>query len=126
MKDYVLLKSETLKPQLIAGQESVTPDIKIMPSTKISNTVTQCIQRLQNHQRIVLFGKGSAINKTISIAELVKRNSGLGEVGQVTDIGSVRTVDVWKSTLDPPLDDVCVDRNLPFIQIVLTVTTHTS
>lgn len=45
---------------------------------------------------MVLFGKGNAMNKVVSVVEIVKRKCPKNIV-QETDIDSIKTIDTWKS-----------------------------
>ncbi|KAJ3069475.1 Ribonuclease P protein subunit p25 [Quaeritorhiza haematococci] len=95
---------------------------------------------------IKLFAKGTAINKAVTVAEIVKRRTGNSSttststssqktqsqpqshdaysipLSQNTSIFSLKSIDVWEPVPGEQLDTLEVVRYLPGIQIELTPT----
>ena len=66
---------------------------------------------------ISLTGKGKAVGKTVSVAEIIKRKSpGLHQLNQLTE---EETVDKWKAK-DGKLDTMEIVRYLPVMKITLS------
>lgn len=74
---------------------------------------------------IILKAMGRAINKTVTIAEIIKRR--IQGLHQITQIDSTDITDVWEP-LEQGLDRVVTTRHVSSIQIILSTkqldTTH--
>jgi len=94
-------------------------ELRITTQGKIKTYVSQGMGLLQDRKfsSIVLTGQGKAINKTVSVTEIIKRRLD-GALHQYTQIGSVKAKDVWEPT-QQDLDKLIVTRHLPFITIHL-------
>ncbi|KAI9139253.1 DNA/RNA-binding protein alba-like protein [Paraphysoderma sedebokerense] len=86
-------------PKSEESEESFTSmpaDIKVNANGKIRNYVSAAIRLLQekSYNQITIIGIGKSINKTVSVAEIVKRRMN-GSLHQYTEIGSRDERDVW-------------------------------
>ncbi|KAL1920994.1 uncharacterized protein VTP21DRAFT_11629 [Calcarisporiella thermophila] len=97
-------------------------EIHITTQGKVRNYISYGLDLLQEkkHTHLILSGKGKAINKTVTVTEIIKRRME-GTLHQYTQIGSVNATDVWEP-LEQNLDKVKVTRHLPVITIYLSTT----
>lgn len=71
----------------------------------------------KGHHSVVLKGMGRAINKTVSLAEILKRR--IGGLHQVTEIGSVDITDTWEPK-EEGLDTLELTRHVSVITVTLS------
>jgi DNA-binding protein len=69
----------------------------------------------QKESQIVVSGVGMAVNKTVSVAEIIKRQY---KLKLETTIFDVAEIDLWNS-IDGTLDPLEVTRHLPGIKFVI-------
>ncbi|KAJ3128266.1 hypothetical protein HK098_004841 [Nowakowskiella sp. JEL0407] len=103
-------------------EEIVLPhELVIATQGKIKNYVSRISDHFKSetlrNNELVISGKGRAINKTVSVAEIVKRNFN-GQITQETEITSVQAIDTW-DPIEENLDKIKVIRHLPKIIIRL-------
>ena len=75
-----------------------------------------CFQE-KGHDGVTLKGMGRAINKTVTIAEIIKRR--IPKLHQLTEIGSVNITDTWEP-LEEGLNTLETTRHVSVISIVLS------
>ncbi|RUP11971.1 hypothetical protein BC936DRAFT_139906 [Jimgerdemannia flammicorona] len=100
-------------------------EIRVTTQGKIKTYVSHGLALLQasliyqdsRFHSIVLTGQGKAINKTVSVTEIIKRRLD-GSLHQYTQVGNVKATDVWES-VQRDLDKLVVTRHLPVITIHL-------
>merc|ERR1712142_775257 len=88
------------------GEVSVSSDIKKSKSTK------------QSFKQIIWEGRGDAVQKTITCAEIMKKKFG-HSLHQITRVATMTIVETWNPRIDG-LDAIRVKRHLPFIKILLS------
>lgn len=94
--------------------------IFVSQGCKMRSVIPYCLKMLTNNNRIVLNGMGAQINKTISVAEIVKRKH--RDVSQETELSYTEFEDRWEPKDESKgLDSLCVTRNVPTITIVLSL-----
>ena len=71
----------------------------------------------KGHDGVTLKGMGRAINKTVTIAEIIKRR--IPKLHQLTEIGSVNITDTWEP-LEEGLNTLETIRHVSVISIVLS------
>lgn len=71
----------------------------------------------KGHDGVTLKGMGRAINKTVTIAEIIKRR--IPRLHQLTEIGSVNITDTWEP-LEEGLNTLETTRHVSVISIVLS------
>ncbi|KAG2204692.1 hypothetical protein INT47_011988, partial [Mucor saturninus] len=89
--------------------------------SKIPTYVDVSIKLLQEDKKphIILVGQGQNVNKTVTVAEIVKRKM-QGTLHQYTQIGSVSVVEQWDPVKDKDLDSVEINKKVPVIIIYLS------
>ncbi|KAL8146840.1 uncharacterized protein LOC141706002 [Apium graveolens] len=94
-------------------------EIRITAKGLVRNYITYATSLLQegNGSEIVLKAMGQAINKTVSITEIIKRR--MPQLHQDTVISSVSIVDVWEP-IEEGLLPVETSRNVSMISITLS------
>lgn len=71
----------------------------------------------KGHDAVTLKGMGRAINKTVTIAEIIKRR--IPHLHQLTEIGSVNITDTWEP-LEEGLNTLETTRHVSVISITLS------
>ena len=95
-------------------------DIRVSQGCKMRNVIPHCLKTLKSNGKIVLTGVGAQMNKTISLAEIVKRKH--SNILQKTDIYYTEFEDQWDpKDQDKGLDSLCVTRNVPTIKIEFSI-----
>eukprot|EP00842_Homolaphlyctis_polyrhiza_P007080 jgi/Hompol1/961/HPOL_001566-RA len=94
--------------------------ITVQAGGKIKSYVDAALKHLQGpHQRVTLVGKSKAVNKTVTVAEIVKRRTlTQAPVTQTNRLYSELETDVWKPIVES-LDVVKVTKHLPCLAIDL-------
>lgn len=94
-------------------------EIFVSQGCKMRNVIPYCLKMLTVNSRIVLSGMGAQINKTISIAEVIKRKH--KNICQETEISYTELEDQWEpKDKTKGLDTLSVKRQVPTIQITLS------
>ncbi|KJE92837.1 hypothetical protein CAOG_03734 [Capsaspora owczarzaki ATCC 30864] len=93
--------------------------VRITPHGSMKGFISYALRQLEETEatEIVLHAIGAAVNRGISVAEIVKRK--YPGLHQNTQIFYTKTVEVWEPTV-PGLDKLKASRNQPTIQIVLS------
>ncbi|XP_065156048.1 ribonuclease P protein subunit p25-like protein [Atheta coriaria] len=86
--------------------------------SKIRNLLTYALEKFPATDSLVWTGYGPAVGKTITCAEIMKRECGL-PVHQITKI-CYREIDEYWDPIIPELDQLVVKRKLPMIHILLS------
>ena len=95
-------------------------DIHVSQGCKMRNVIPYCLKTLKSNGKITLTGVGAQMNKTISLAEIVKRKH--SNIVQKTDIYYTEFEDQWDpKDQDKGLDSLCVTRNVPTIKIEFSI-----
>ena len=95
-------------------------EIFVSQGCKMRNVIPYCHKMFNSNQKIVLSGTGAQINKTISIAEIVKRKH--KSVVQETDLSYSEFEDRWEpKDMAKGLDSLSVTRHVPTITITLSL-----
>eukprot|EP00112_Aurelia_sp_Birch-Aquarium-sp1_P023403 Seg6966.1 transcript_id=Seg6966.1/GoldUCD/mRNA.D3Y31 product="Ribonuclease P protein subunit p25-like protein" protein_id=Seg6966.1/GoldUCD/D3Y31 len=95
-------------------------DIHVSQGCKMRNVIPYCLKTLKSNGKIMLTGVGAQMNKTISLAEIVKRKH--SNISQKTDIYYTEFEDQWDpKDEDKGLDSLCVTRNVPTIKIEFSI-----
>jgi len=94
-------------------------DIRITTQGKMRNYISYATKLFQEKQatEVILKAMGRAINKTVTIAEIIKRR--ISGLHQITRIDSTDITDVWEP-LEDGLDRVETVRHVSSIQITLS------
>ncbi|KAI7872300.1 hypothetical protein BDF14DRAFT_1751774 [Spinellus fusiger] len=77
-------------------------EIHLSQNGTITRYVDAGLRMLETAPHIVLVGKGATVNKTVTVAEIIKRRKE-GQLYQYTQIGSVAATETWdpvKEALD--------------------------
>lgn len=90
------------------------------------NLLKKTINEISNNQEnktITLHGKGTSINKTITVCEILKRRLSEQSVklNQKTEIFNTLSKDLWAPLDAEKMDTLVVERHLPCIKIVLSL-----
>lgn len=104
------------EPTVKSIEEFIPSSVRIQQGGRVRNYVAAAIELLQNTGTVVVTGHGQAINKVVSVVEMVKRTN---SVQSNVDIYSASETDVWKP-LDEQLDTLQVTRHVPWMRITLT------
>ncbi|EFJ26390.1 hypothetical protein SELMODRAFT_172788 [Selaginella moellendorffii] len=95
-------------------------EIRITTQGKTRNYITYAISLLQDKSSdVVLKAMGRAINKTVTIAEIIKRR--VAGLHQITTIGSADFTDTWEP-LEEGLVPLETTRHVSMISITLSKT----
>jgi len=95
-------------------------EIFVSQGCKMRNVIPYCLKILSVHQKIVLCGTGSQLNKTISITEIVKRK--YKSIIQETALTYTEFQDQWEpKDKTKGLDNLSVTRHVPTITITLSL-----
>ncbi|KAL3163003.1 hypothetical protein ABBQ32_009435 [Trebouxia sp. C0010 RCD-2024] len=106
--------------QTRAEQSSITDnEVRIMAAGQVRNYITYATSLLteKGHDAVTLKGMGRAINKTVTIAEIIKRR--IPHLHQLTEIGSVNITDTWEP-LEEGLNTLETTRHVSVISITLS------
>ncbi|CAH0386204.1 unnamed protein product [Bemisia tabaci] len=91
--------------------------MQVKPSSKMNNLLTFALKEFKDRKDIVWSGTGPAISKTISCAEITKReNAGLY---QISKICSRKFEEHWEPKING-LAPLIVQRDVPAIHILLS------
>lgn len=102
-------------------------EVRIMATNKMRNYISYALTLLQDkgHRSVQLKAMGRAINKTVTIAEIIKRR--VKGLHQLTEIGSVVITDTWEPK-EEGLNRLEITRHVSVITITLSMdeldTTH--
>lgn len=90
-----------------------------MAAGQVRNYITYATSLLteKGHDAVTLKGMGRAINKTVTIAEIIKRR--IPHLHQLTEIGSVNITDTWEP-LEEGLNTLETTRHVSVISITLS------
>ncbi|KAL7751329.1 hypothetical protein RI367_003189 [Sorochytrium milnesiophthora] len=98
-------------------------EIRVSAGGKVRGYITAALKLLQTDAEdasVVVYGKGAAINKAVSVAEIVKRNMKY-VLHQYNTVGSIDEKDIWDPVAtEQDLDRLEFTRHLPYIKIVLS------
>ncbi|KAI8910725.1 hypothetical protein PhCBS80983_g05547 [Powellomyces hirtus] len=89
----------------VVGDEPAEPrqpnEIHIATHGKIRDYVRDVLNLLKDrqHEQVVIVGRGKAINKAVTVAEITKRRMD-GKVKQEPSIYHVQATDVWEPVED--------------------------
>jgi DNA-binding protein len=93
------------------------PHIKVSANGRVKDYVAVFEKFVAKQEKeIVVSGIGMAVNKTVSVAEMIKRNH---KVSVVSSIFDVAEVDIWDS-VDGDLDALQVTRHIPAMKFKIT------
>ncbi|KAI8820829.1 uncharacterized protein EV422DRAFT_65447 [Fimicolochytrium jonesii] len=98
-------------------------EIRISQGGKINKLVENIIKlhKEGKHTTIIITGKGNAVNKAVTVAEIAKRKLGGDKsVSQHTDIYNEEVTDVW-DPIEGDLDRLLVIRHTPCIKMTFTM-----
>lgn len=122
MENYVRAENvEEFVPEVtIEGAKDGVLVMKVKPGSKIKNLMQFAEKRMASDSigQIVWEGRGDAVQKTITCAEIMKKKSS-HSLHQITCLSSMRIVETWKPRHEG-LDDIRVNRQLPLIKILLS------
>ncbi|ORX83543.1 hypothetical protein BCR32DRAFT_291944 [Anaeromyces robustus] len=101
-------------------------ELYITNQGKIKNYVNYGLNYLKDHSNeepLIITGKGNAINKAVSVAEIIKRkvieDLKRHDLIQENDIEIIKSKDTW-TPIEDKLDKIVVTKNLPGIIIKLS------
>ncbi|KAJ1344983.1 hypothetical protein BSLG_000498 [Batrachochytrium salamandrivorans] len=95
-------------------------EVVVHSGGKIKLYVEAALKHLQSpHQRVIIKGQSKAINKAVTVVEIVKRKAGVPVV-QTCQLYQHEETDIWEPISDN-LDVLNVTRHLPCIMLELTV-----
>ncbi|KAI9263706.1 hypothetical protein BY458DRAFT_587755 [Sporodiniella umbellata] len=98
-------------------------EIRITHS-KINTYVEVGLKKLQEEQQksIVLVGKGSSVNKAVTVVEIIKRKM-MGTLHQYTQLGTDEVVEQWDPIEGQPkgLESIQLKKKIPVIIIHLSI-----
>ncbi|KAI8807600.1 hypothetical protein BJ742DRAFT_812190 [Cladochytrium replicatum] len=103
-------------------EETATAPNEIRISNGQIRTYVDVALRLlqeEKYPHVAIRGKGKTVNKAVTVTEIVKRKL-VGRVTQQTQISSVKATDSWEP-IEEGLDRITVTRNLPCIELRLTM-----
>lgn len=94
-------------------------EVRIMAAGQVRNYITYATSLLteKGHVAVTLKGMGRAINKTVTVAEIIKRR--IPNLHQLTEIGSVNITDTWEP-LEEGLNTLETTRHVSVISITLS------
>lgn len=94
-------------------------EVRITAVNKVRNYISYAMALLEEkgHSSVVLKGMGKAINKTVVVAEILKRR--MVGLHQLTSIASTNIVDVWEPK-EEGLDRLETTRRVSVITIILS------
>jgi len=94
-------------------------EIRVTAQGKMRNYITYATSLLQKKKsnEVILKAMGRAINKTVTIAEIIKRR--IPGLHQVTSIDSTDITDVWEP-IEEGLNNVETTRHVSSLQIILS------
>eukprot|EP00238_Polyblepharides_amylifera_P004771 CAMPEP_0196586234 /NCGR_PEP_ID=MMETSP1081-20130531/53576_1 /TAXON_ID=36882 /ORGANISM="Pyramimonas amylifera, Strain CCMP720" /LENGTH=145 /DNA_ID=CAMNT_0041908043 /DNA_START=23 /DNA_END=457 /DNA_ORIENTATION=- len=95
-------------------------EIRVMTTGKMRNYISYATKLLEDEdsKQVVLKAMGRAINKTVTIAEIVKRR--VVGLHQLTEISSTDIVDVWEP-LEEGLHRLETKRSVSMITLTLSL-----
>jgi DNA-binding protein len=109
-------KEATSKPVPCAELDIDGPHIRISSNGRVKDYLIVFEKFLkQKESPIVISGVGMAVNKTVSVAEIIKRQYKLNAEIIIFDVAEI---DVWNS-VDGTLDPLEVTRHLPGIKCII-------
>ncbi|KAJ9585151.1 hypothetical protein L9F63_003042, partial [Diploptera punctata] len=91
--------------------------MQVGAGSKMRNLLGYAMKAFKNEKAIVWSGSGAAISKTISCAEIMKRNN--RQIHQITKICYRKVEEYWEPQLED-LDRLVVEREVPTIHILLS------
>lgn len=99
-------------------------EIRITSDGRLPRYVTYAARLFteQNKKSVTIKATGNAISGAITVAEIIKRR--LANIHQVNAIG-VNTISDTYEPLEEGLDEIVRDRDVPFLEITLTVDPET-
>jgi len=94
-------------------------EIRVTAQGKMRNYITYATSLLQEKKsnEVILKAMGRAINKTVTIAEIIKRR--IPGLHQITSIDSTDITDVWEP-IEEGLNNVETTRHVSSLQIILS------
>lgn len=100
------------------GEEILSNEVRITQQGKPRNYISYAMNLLtnQNQNQIILKAMGRAVNKAVTIAEILKRKA---QFHQITSLSSVEIVDIY-DPIEEGLDRVESKRYVSCINIVLS------
>lgn len=95
-------------------------EVRIMASNKMRNYITYALTlfKEKGHRSVVLKAMGRAINKTVTIAEIIKRR--IKGLHQVTEISSTNITDTWEPK-EEGLNRLEITRHVSVMTITLSM-----
>lgn len=122
-KDQQINSKQYEKVKKDKKQEQITEnEIRITSSGKTRSYITYAVQAFQEkkHDSVVLKAMGRAINKAVTICEIIKRR--VADLHQITEVGSHHIVEEWEPK-EQGLSKKETTRNVSSITITLTLKT---
>lgn len=111
MENYVKANTARSEPTKSATTINVKHGGRAL---KYAEVATKLIAK---HGKITIYGQGLACNKTVSVAEILKRTLTLTSS---VEISSAEETDVWNPKQGMQMDSILVTRHVPAIHITLS------
>ncbi|KAI8061425.1 hypothetical protein BC940DRAFT_336944 [Gongronella butleri] len=103
-----------------AAPPAADNEVRITMAKSVTQLVDQGLKKLETHGSVVIVSKGKAINRGITVVEIIKRRKD-GKLHQYNQMGIVTTSEQWTPAKDDELDTIVVDTKLPITVIHLSV-----
>ncbi|ORZ36946.1 hypothetical protein BCR44DRAFT_46016, partial [Catenaria anguillulae PL171] len=127
--------SVSVRPAASAGSSTAQPSQPAIPivtvkeNGKIRAYVQATIKHLQpsssasspadSPRSVIVRGDGQAINKTVSVVEIVKRQFVDSAIEQANELGCTKETITYEPTV-PRLDKLQTSRSIPYLAVTLT------
>jgi len=122
MDNYVKseVDEEFVPEVIIDGATKEATVMQVKPGSKTKNLIQYAEKKLaaDSIKQIIWEGRGDAVQKTITCAEIMKKKFG-HSLHQITRVATMTIVETWNPRIDG-LDAIRVKRHLPFIKILLS------
>ncbi|KNE71070.1 DNA-binding protein Alba [Allomyces macrogynus ATCC 38327] len=110
----------------IPPEHAAAKVITVTANGRIRGYIAAALSALESpHHAVHVYARGAAINKAVSVVEIVKRKLPAAGVTQINSLGSVAETDTWEpkdaDAGKPPLDRILVTKHTPYLTVTLTV-----
>ncbi|KAJ3368670.1 hypothetical protein GGF31_006232 [Allomyces arbusculus] len=110
----------------IPPEHAAAKVVTVTANGRIRGYIAAALSALESEQHAVhVYARGAAINKAVSVVEIIKRKLPAVGVTQTNSLGSVAEADAWEpkdaDAGKPPLDRIVVTKHTPYLTVTLTV-----
>ncbi|KAJ3358739.1 hypothetical protein GGF32_010019 [Allomyces javanicus] len=100
--------------------------ISVTANGRIRGYIAAALSALESpHHAVHVYARGAAINKAVSVVEIIKHKLPAAGITQTNALGSVAETDAWEpkdaDAGKAPLDRIVVTKHTPYLTVTLTV-----